>query len=148
MQYCQMVIVSNRCYCVLLISAAKIIDIGFGLNKQIIEMSTILVTTSTSISYFRYWSSYLTWCDTDLWYQWAIQSLLAVSTTNFISFLLVWFKSKIIPFSKKTLIILAIAYYLDLHCIIFCGDRKSLVEYRTEFSNYEAFILVLAYLMT
>ena len=34
---------------VLLISAAKIIDIGFGLNKQIIEMSDYLVTTSTSI---------------------------------------------------------------------------------------------------
>ena len=93
---------------VLLISAAKIIDIGFGLNKQIIEMSdyfsynlyinillSILVIVLNLVLIPTYGINGAT-----------LASLLAVSTTNFISFFLVWFKSKIIPFSKKTLIIL------------------------------------------
>lgn len=94
---------------VLLISASKIIDIGFGLNKQIIEMSeyfnynlyinillSILVIVLNLVFIPKYGINGA-----------ALASLLAVSTTNLISFFLVWFKSKIIPFSKETIIILA-----------------------------------------
>jgi O-antigen/teichoic acid export membrane protein len=94
---------------VLLISASKIIDIGFGLNKQIIEMSeyfnynlyinvllSILVIVLNLVFIPQYGINGA-----------ALASLLAVSTTNVISFFLVWFKSKIIPFSKETIIIIA-----------------------------------------
>ena len=135
---------------VLLISAAKIIDIGFGLNKQIIEMSdyfsynlyinillSILVIVLNLILIPTYGINGA-----------ALASLLAVSTTNLISFLLVWFKSKIIPFSKKTLIILGYSLLsgFALHYFLPAIENPWL-SIALNSLIMGAFILVLAYLI-
>ena len=71
-----------------------------------------------------------------------------MSTTNFISFLLVWFKSKIIPFSKKTLIILGYSLLsgFALHYFLPAIENPWL-SIALNSLIMGAFILVLAYLI-
>tara|TARA_B110000483_G_scaffold22548_1_gene26003 strand:- start:650 stop:2125 length:1476 start_codon:yes stop_codon:yes gene_type:complete len=94
---------------VLLISIAKIVDIGFGLNKQIIEMSDyfnynlyiniLLSILVVGLNLFFIPKYGITGA--------ALASLIAITISNLLSFLLVWVKSEISPFSKNTLIILS-----------------------------------------